>query len=175
MSDEYLGMETSPEVLLAQLAGAYRGEVYGVAFFTHLLDHYQGYTDKESQRTVLQLMLNVERVTQAILGAHLPTLEVPCNPDDLHMQQLGIRDAEAWLTLPWPELMNTMLAWVAPYQRQYRQQFSRAGGFGPLFYLVDKHETALFECLQAAQQGEADAARWLRQFLAAYPHSGVHY
>ncbi len=173
MSDGSLNLETSPEVLLAQLAGAFRGEVYGIAFFTHMLTHYQGYTDEAAQRPALELLLKVEQITAAIMAAHLPTLEVPCDLDDPLMRAQGIKDADAWLNLGWPELINTLVDWVAPYQQQYRDQSERAGGFWPLFYLVDKHETAIFDYLQAEQQGDKNATAVLQRFIDAYPNSGL--
>lgn len=173
MADNSSHLETSPEVLLAQLAGAFRGEVYGIAFFTHLLEHYSGYTDEERQRHILTMLLQVEQVTAAIMAAHLPTLDVRCDMADPQMQYQGQQDADKWLSLSWPRLIDTMVDWVTPYQRQYREQNENAGGFWPLFYLVDKHETAIYEFLQAEQIGDENAPEILRRFLDAYPNSGV--
>lgn len=156
-------LKASSEVLREELAAAFRGEVYGIAFFEHFIAHYEHF-ETQYQRDVFNLLLKVEQVTADILAEHLPALDVSCDFSDEQKQE-GVQDARKWLHKPWPELIDTMVRWVQPYHAKYHEQAQQAGDFLPLFNLVDHHEMAIYQYFLAEQAGEPDAGAILQRFL----------
>ncbi|WP_028117027.1 hypothetical protein [Ferrimonas senticii] len=150
---------------LDHIADAYWGELYGIAFFNHYLNHYP----QSTLRPLWQQLLAVEQLTAARLQPLLPVATGEAERV-LQQQQKGIRDAERWLRQPWPQLLQTLLTWVEPYEQRYRQQLALAVDSPEqrqALQLIADHETAIYQCLQRYQAGECGLAV-LQAFLDKY-------
>ena len=84
------------------------------------------------------------------------------------MEKKGLADANKWLALPWQELVDTMVPWVAPYQQRYQQQADEATEHRALFSLVADHENAIYDYLLAEQRGDNSALDILTTFINKY-------
>ncbi|BDM65818.1 hypothetical protein NFHSH190041_32700 [Shewanella sp. NFH-SH190041] len=155
-----------------QLQQAYRGELYGIAFFSTMLAGFRDWDAMGRHRHAFELLLQVERVTAAQLERQLPSFGCVCQPHDEEMAAKGDADASRWLNLSWESLIDTMVDWVAPYQEVYRQQRVKAeqhhSPMTELFHLVDEHETAIYCYLLAQQRNEANATQILSDFIARH-------
>lgn len=151
---------------LNQLHQAYRGELYGIAFFQQLLEYQQCLADVNS-RAILSLtnLLEIEHITACKLYSSLTALSVPCEKQDDAMTQRGVTDASRWQALPWNKLTDTLLNWVEPYQGQYQQQANSAEEFHELFDLVNEHETCIYQFLLSEQKNESNAQEKLQGFI----------
>ncbi|PKF48863.1 hypothetical protein [Enterovibrio nigricans] len=147
----------------AQLLTAYRGEIYGIAFFSYFAKNY---ADK-TRLTLWETLIQVETVTANLLEPHLRTSFIPFKKDDVEMQAKGIVDAEKWISLPWDELTEILTDWVEPYEVKYREWYAEAEKNQEAFALIADHETAIFECWKAFKNGE-DGEKFLRNFIQQY-------
>ncbi|PSV00322.1 hypothetical protein [Photobacterium kishitanii] len=127
------------------LREAYLGELYGINFFSTLLN---GYEDR-SHVDKLDALLRIEHITGKKLKAALEPLGVVCPQYDPKMEQKGIADANKWIHLPWNELIDTMVTWVAPYQQRYQELADSAQDHHELFKLVAEHENTIYKFLLA--------------------------
>ncbi|TLS79292.1 hypothetical protein [Photobacterium damselae] len=148
----------------AQLHNAYLGELYGIAFFQYFANNYHDSHYQEHW----QLLTEIEELTAQLLEQGLKPLGIECTPHNSEMEQKGISDAKKWQTLTWPDLIKTMVDWVAPYQIRYQQQSDLATEYKELYKLVADHENAIYNYLVAEHQGSGESLTILRQFLAAY-------
>ncbi|PSU72560.1 hypothetical protein C9J22_00970 [Photobacterium phosphoreum] len=150
---------------LNHLYNAYLGELYGISFFTTFVEQYSDH----SHNNKLQALLEIEIITTKKLKAALLPLVIE-SPDydmdmDMDMTQKGISDANKWLHLPWPTLIDTMVTWVAPYQQRYQQQADNAQQHHALFTLVADHENTIYDFLLAEQAGSPESIHILMQFI----------
>ncbi|MGR5145066.1 hypothetical protein ACQKP8_00795 [Photobacterium alginatilyticum] len=151
-------------MLTEQLFSAYLGELYGIAFFTAFAEKYSD--DKHINKW--QKLILVEQVTARHLKTGLEKLGISCPDSHPVMEDKGRHDAEKWLSLEWPDLVDTMASWVEPYALKYRHQAQRARQHSELFLLVQEHEDAIFSFLQAEQCQETNSQAALDNFLARY-------
>ncbi len=84
------------------------------------------------------------------------------------MEQRGHQDAEKWLSLEWPVLVDTMASWVEPYALKYRQQAEQAQAHQALYQLVQEHEDAILAFLHAEQRHDRNSLAVLDNFLSRY-------
>ncbi|MDD9157609.1 hypothetical protein PVK64_15665 [Aliivibrio sp. S4TY2] len=146
-----------------RIHSAYKGEIYGISFFTYFADNY---TDKKSHPLWLALT-QVERATADLLEISLHKLQIPFERHDPLMIDKGIIDAKRWLTLPWNELVDTLTDWVKPYEKKYREWALEAEDHTEVFQLIADHETAIYQCWKAEQNGEPGIG-YLSTFIQKY-------
>ena len=146
---------------LNHLYDAYLGELYGISFFTTFVEQYSD----RSHNNKWQALLDVEIITAEKLKVALLPLGIECPDYDIEMAQKGIADANKWLHLPWPTLINTMVSWVAPYQQRYQQQADNAQQHHALFTLVADHENTIYDFLLAEQAGSLESIQILNHFI----------
>ncbi|WP_064606839.1 hypothetical protein [Photobacterium sp. J15] len=149
---------------IEQLYSAYLGELYGIAFFTTFAEKYSD----NSHINKWQKLIQIEQITAQRLKAGLEPLGQTCPVHHPEMELKGLHDADKWLHLEWPELINTMAPWVEPYALKYRKQALQASEHKALFSLVQEHEDAILAFLKAEQQGDADSVAILNKFIASY-------
>ncbi|MGF1725720.1 hypothetical protein [Photobacterium nomapromontoriensis] len=147
---------------LNQLYSAYLGELYGIAFFTAFAKKYSDDTHIKKW----QLLIQIEQITAQKLQSGLDAVGLSCPENDLAMQNKGEQDAEKWLDLPWNDLINTLLPWVAPYAQKYQEQAATATEHHELFNLVQQHEDAIYAFLQAEQQSTGSGVSILETFIS---------
>ncbi|WP_318447630.1 hypothetical protein [Photobacterium leiognathi] len=150
--------------MIAQLYTAYLGELYGIVFFKTFAEKYSD----DSHNDKWQTLIKVEELTAKRLKTGLEALGHPCADYDQAMAEKGLADAEKWLSLPWKELVDTMVPWVAPYQQRYQQQANEATEHQALFTLVADHENAIYDYLLAEQRGDKNALNVLDTFINKY-------
>ncbi|MBV7299135.1 hypothetical protein [Enterovibrio paralichthyis] len=150
--------------MLDPIKSAYNGELYGIAFFAHFAANYQN----SSRAEVWNTLGEVEMLTARLLKSELERLGESVPETDAIMTAKGIADAEKWLHLPWPELIDTLVDWVAPYQALYQKNTDTAPGHLPLYRLVSDHENAIYAFLLAEQVGKTDSIEVLKGFLHQY-------
>ncbi|KLV09635.1 hypothetical protein ABT56_00720 [Photobacterium aquae] len=149
---------------LQQLYSAYLGELYGIAFFTAFAQKYSN----DSHINKWQHLIQVEQITANRLKNGLEAANYPCPSQDDEMENKGLEDAEKWLGLDWPTLIDTMIPWVEPYALRYREQAAAATEHKELFELVQAHEDAIYEFLLAEQHENDSGLAILADFIAAY-------
>lgn len=147
-----------------KLYSAYLGELYGISFFSTFIEKY---SDNRHNNKWLTL-LKIEEITARELKIGLTHLGKICPEYDEEMHQKGIKDANKWLALPWPTLVDTMVNWVAPYQQAYQQQADSAQQYQDLFDLVADHENAIYDYLLAEQAQDPHSMRILTDFINRY-------
>ncbi|KJG02042.1 hypothetical protein [Photobacterium angustum] len=150
--------------MIAQLYNAYLGELYGIVFFKTFAEKYSD----DSHNNKWQTLIKVEELTAKCLKDGLEALGHPCPDYDQEMENKGLADANKWLALPWQELVDTMVPWVAPYQQRYQQQADEATEHRYLFTLVADHENAIYDYLLAEQRGDNSALDILTTFMNKY-------
>ncbi|MGF1716066.1 hypothetical protein L4D08_14410 [Photobacterium chitinilyticum] len=151
-------------MLIEQLFSAYLGELYGIAFFTAFAEKYSD----DNHINKWQTLILVERITAQHLKSGLEKLAVECPDRHLEMEQKGRLDAEKWLSLEWPVLVDTMASWVEPYALKYRQQAQQAQAHLALYQLVQAHEDAILAFLHAEQRQDKNSLAALDRFLSCY-------
>ena len=144
---------------------AYRGELFGIAFFKAFADSAK---DSE-ERDKWQCLIELERHTAALLKTWLERNGQVCATDDPEMEAKGRQTAAPWLDLAWQPLMGTLGPWVEGYAIKYRQQAERA----PVeqYQICDMtaaHEEAILSFLQVELAGERDSLKAIREFMANY-------
>ncbi|MBW3163178.1 hypothetical protein [Ferrimonas balearica] len=138
-----------------RLNEAYRGEIYGIAFFQHML------SQRPEHATLWQTLFAVEVRTAALLSGD-QAVSVSA-PERAALWHKGVAQARQWDALPWPELLTTLIDWVTPYEQRYRE-WAEAD---PQLALVARHETAIWQALKDLSQG-GDGLATLHQFLDDY-------
>lgn len=146
---------------LDNLYNAYLGELYGISFFTTFVEQYSD----RSHNNKWQALLDIELITAKKLKLALQPLGMECPDYDAEMAQKGIADANKWLHLPWPILIDTMVTWVAPYQQRYQQQADNAQQHQDLYTLVADHENTIYDFLLAEQSGSTESFQILQRFV----------
>ncbi|QUM86099.1 hypothetical protein [Moritella sp. 28] len=146
-----------------RIHSAYRGEIYGISFFTHFANNY---TNK-SLIALWHSLIQVERLTADLLEISLNKNNIEYDRNDSLMNAKGIKDASAWINLPWSELVDTLINWVEPYERQYRLWVIETTQEFETFQLIADHETAIFQCWKSEQIGESGIPK-LQAFIAKY-------
>ncbi|AMG31556.1 hypothetical protein AL542_15235 [Grimontia hollisae] len=150
--------------MITALKNAYMGELYGIAFFRYFIDNRK---DGDKQGT-WQRLLDIELLTAQRLRQGLELLGEQVPETDEAMTSKGMSDAEKWANLPWPQLIDTMVDWVAPYQQRYQANTDAATEYLDLFTLVSDHENAIYDFLLAEKNGAANPGAILDGFLALY-------
>lgn len=124
------------------LLEAYQGEIYGIAFFQHML------AQRPEEADLWQALLAVEIRTAALLA---PEQAVKVSaPERAALLRKGINEARRWQALPQPQLLSTLCDWVAPYEVRYRQWAEQDSALK----MVAEHETALYQSLCHARDGQ---------------------
>ena len=156
--------------MIHNVLAAYYGEIYGIAFFNHYLNHYA----HGEQQTLWQTLIEVEELTAEKLKPVLLASGMDIENRHQEMLDKGLADAAKWIELPWPELVATLLKWVEPYEMKYRawheevkasQQYSIAER--EAIELIADHETAIYHCWQHYHINESGLPA-LNAFLAKY-------
>lgn len=145
-----------------RILSAYKGEVYGIAFFTHFVNHYQ----HASPSLFWQHLVDVEIRTADLLEIELEKHHISHNRHDADMINKGIADAAKWIELPYNALIATLTSWVEPYESKYRL-WSQEASDDEALVLIAAHETAIYHCLKAEQNG-ISGLPILKQFLKDY-------
>ena len=148
---------------------AYQGEIYGIAFFSYFAAHYPN----SQYQPLWHRLIEVEQLTADLLAAHLRHHELGYADNDRDMQAKGVADAHAWITLPWPELVTTLVDWVAPYEHKYRLWLTEADNDMAAYQLIAEHETAIYQCWQSQLQG-LPGITYLSAFLTKYGSAKHH-
>ena len=151
-----------------QIVAAYDGEIYGIAFFDYFTSNYAD----ASRLSLWNALIEVEVVTAQRLQAGLMACGVEFEIERLEMQQKGKKDAAKWIDLAWPDLTDTLLPWIAPYEVKYREWAEQARQDSlphtqALFDLIADHETAIYQCWQQEQNGRSGMAV-LQVFVQQY-------
>lgn len=154
---------------LNPLFSAYRGELYGIAFFTAFAQQYSD----DTHINKWQLLIQVEEVTAKLLKNGLTPLGMDCPQADPEMENKGVKDAENWLHLSWPALLDTLIPWVEPYAVRYRRQADDATVHHDLYALVRDHEDAILNFLQAEKARPGTGLPYLQHFLTTYAPQAV--
>ena len=156
--------------MIHNVLSAYYGEIYGIAFFNHYLNHYA----HGEQQTLWQTLVEVEELTAEKLKPVMLTNGMDIENRHQEMLDKGLADATKWIELPWLELVATLLKWVEPYEVKYQewheevkasQQYSIAEQ--EAIELIADHETAIYHCWQQHHTGEPGLPA-LNAFLAKY-------
>ncbi|MBY6185727.1 hypothetical protein KUV89_03610 [Marinobacter hydrocarbonoclasticus] len=142
---------------MSQLLDAYKGEIYGIAFFQQMLNH------RPQETALWQRMLDLESRTAALLAPAMAS-QVPAL-ERAELWKKGVAEAKRWQHLPPAELFTTLVDWVEPYEIRYRR-WAEAEADAALTMVAD-HETALYRSLVAARD-DKDALRPLNDFLNRY-------
>ena len=151
--------------MLQHLLQAYRGELYGIAFFQRFLDA----STRPHDRRTWQLLIDIEQRTAECLRAYLVPLGILCPEDDPEMVQAGRRQANLWLELPWDALMATLAPWIKTYAERYRQQATEDKVHHTISTLVADHEDAILAFVEREIAQDAHSLSPLTEFLARYP------
>ena len=142
---------------------AYLGEIYGIAFFTLLHN-----VEEDSQRQALwHKLVEVETITAERLLSHLLKQSERFVFPVEEMTQKGNTDAKQWLGLAWPQLLQTLLNWVKPYEHEYRQWAEDSTEHHAIFELIAAHETAIYQCFKdelAQKNGQAKLDHFIEQY-----------
>lgn len=129
---------------------AYNGEIYGIAFFEHFITHYP----HPSNTQFWQKLIDIEMLTANILHKWLVSANVEFEINPESMQLKGQLEAKKWINLPWSELIETLLPWIAPYEHLYCEWEDSAQKDRQIFTVIAEHETALYHSWQREQRGE---------------------
>ncbi len=151
--------------MLQNLLQAYRGELYGIAFFQTFLDA----TTRPHERRTWQLLIDIEQRTAECLSAYLVPLGIHCPENDPAMVQAGRRQANLWLDLPWDTLMATLAPWIKTYAERYRQQAAEDKVHHTISTLVADHEDAILAFVEREIAQDTNSLSPLIEFLARYP------
>lgn len=142
---------------------AYRGEQYGIVFFSHFLSLYKN----EQKSALWETLIKVEVLTAKLLEQHLIKNQFTFKSHDPEMERKGHNEAEQWLTLSWDRLTITLTSWVEPYEKKYRAWVDEAPAHKDVFQLIADHETAIYRCWQHEQEGKSGLPA-LKHFLQQY-------
>ncbi len=146
-----------------RIHAAYKGEIYGISFFSYFANHY---SDK-SHSQLWETLIHIETLTAKGLEPSLDKHSIEYDRHDKKIQLKGREDAAAWLELPWPQLVQTLANWVEPYESKYREWAKEAREEINAFHLVADHETAIYECWKAEILGQSGVPVLL-QFIKQY-------
>lgn len=152
--------------MLERIRVAYDGEIYGIAFFNYFAVQYG---DKK-RLALWQCLIEVEQLTADLLQEGLIQHGVVFELDTIEMQQKGKKDAAKWIDLAWPDLIETLLPWIEPYEVKYREWAQAAQSEQNLFSLIADHETAIYQCWQLEQKGQSGIVI-LQAFIQQYKAS----
>ena len=144
---------------------AYRGEIYGISFFSYFAKNYA----EKSHLQLWETLIQIETLTADLLEASLDRLLVKYDRYDSDMQQKGEEDAAAWLDLPWPALVQTLIDWVKPYETKYRLWAEESTEERDTFLVIAAHETAIYQCWQTeihGQSGIPSLLKFIKQYSA---------
>ncbi len=130
---------------------AYRGEIYGISFFSYFANHYS----KNSHPQLWKTLINVETLTAKLLEPSLDKHSIEYDKHDKDMQLKGREDAAVWIELPWPQLVKTLTNWVEPYESKYQEWAKEAKEEVNAFNLIADHETAIYRCWKAEMLGQS--------------------
>ena len=147
----------------ARIHIAYRGELYGIAFF----NYFAGHRAVDDHSSLWKALVEIETLTAKLLQQSLDKHAIEYDKYDPLMQLKGEKDAAAWIDLPWSKLVQTLRDWVEPYESKYRAWADEATEESNAFKLIADHETAIYECLQAEISGQSGLPFLLR-FLKHY-------
>ncbi|WP_434361220.1 hypothetical protein NF212_22745 [Parasalinivibrio latis] len=150
--------------MITPLKSAYFGELYGLAFFDHFIRFYPD----SSKQEAFHVLWKVEALTARLLREGVASIGESVPDHDRAMEEKGIADAVKWINLPWETLIDTMVAWVEPYQKRYQADTDVATKHLALYTLVSDHENAIFDFLLAEQSGQKDSLGILKTFLGHY-------
>ncbi|MGF1886755.1 hypothetical protein L4D13_11515 [Photobacterium profundum] len=142
---------------------AYKGEIYGISFFSFFAKNY---ADK-SHSQLWETLIHVEVLTAKLLEPYLDKHSIEYDKHNTDMQLKGIKDAEFWVDLPWDQLVQTLTNWVEPYEEKYRVWAEEAKENIQAFSLIADHETAIFQCWKAEMIGKSGVPILLR-FIKRY-------
>ncbi|GAA4649447.1 hypothetical protein GCM10023116_17210 [Kistimonas scapharcae] len=151
--------------MLQHLLQAYRGELYGIAFFQTLLNT----ATSTHERRAWQLLIDIEQRTAECLSAYLIPRGIPCPEDDDDMVRAGQQQANLWIDLPWDTLMATLAPWIRTYAERYRQQVTADNPHHTISSLVADHEDAILAFVEREMAQAANSLAPLTEFLARYP------
>ncbi len=151
--------------MLQHLLQAYRGELYGIAFFQTLLNA----ATNTHERRAWQLLIDIEQRTAECLSAYLIPRGIHCPEDDLEMVRAGQQQAHLWIDLPWDNLMATLAPWIRTYAERYRQQAAADNTHHTISTLVAEHEDAILAFVEQEMAQAANSLAPLTEFLARYP------
>ncbi|MFL7013299.1 hypothetical protein [Enterovibrio norvegicus] len=155
-----------------RIHSAYKGEVYGISFFTYFADHYSdssaNVATENAREALWEALVLVEALTADLLEETLKARGVSFDRNDEEMRRKGEEDAHAWVVLPWSELVKTLIHWVAPWELKYREWLDDApADCHAVFLLIAEHETAIYQCWEAEQRGET-GVDILNDFIRKY-------
>lgn len=142
---------------------AYRGEIYGIAFFSYFANHYSNHADPQ----LWEALINVEKLTAKLLKQYLNKHSIEYNKQDKSMQLKGEKDAINWIELPWPQLIKTLINWVEPYENKYQEWAKSENKKIRILNLLAEHETAIYKCWKAEMLGESGIPTLLK-FINKY-------
>ncbi len=151
--------------MLQQLLQAYRGELYGIAFFEAFLETATSHIERRKW----QYLIEVEQRTAQCLKAYLEPLGIHCPEDDADMVQAGQRQASLWLHLPWDTLMATLSPWIKTYADRYRQQANTDKTHQIASNMVADHEDAILAFVDRELAQAPDSLAPLIEYLDKYP------
>ena len=144
---------------------AYRGELFGIAFFSAFAETAEGSEAHEKWLALIEL----EHHTAALLKRWLERNGQVCAAKDPEMEAHGRETALPWLALDWNSLMATMAPWIEGYAIKYRD---RADGAPPELYwicdMVAAHEEAILSFVLAEQSGKGDSLKAVQAFMTNY-------
>ncbi|GIU38052.1 hypothetical protein L2719_07135 [Shewanella schlegeliana] len=136
--------------MIERIQNAYDGEIYGISFFSYLDNNYQF---KASSKTLWKTLIQVETLTANLLENTLAEHQFEYDCNNGAMINKGNSDAQKWCHLPWAELVDTLVNWVEPYEKKYRDWADEARIETDSFRLIAEHETAIYECFKAEKVG----------------------
>ena len=142
---------------------AYKGEIYGIAFFEHFSHHY---SDKNHEQ-LWNALVEVEKLTAKLLLKYLRQSKEQIQYDSNEIKQNGIRDAEKWINLPWLELISTLIVWVKPYEEKYISWATKANNGLAIFNIIADHETAILLSLKNEEHGVSGIS-YLTSYIELY-------
>lgn len=149
--------------MIERIHTAYKGEVYGISFFSYFAKYYSDSTFIPLWKSLIQVEILTADLIQMSLNRHA----ISYNRDDSLMIEKGLNDAKKWIDLPWQELVETLAQWVEPYEEKYRGWASQATQDIEVFELISAHETAIYECWKAERNGQSGIPHLLA-FIKAY-------
>lgn len=141
----------------AALEFAWSGEIYGMAFFQQLLNHYP------AQREVWSALYDIEAFTEHYLRQRLASVLTLSEQKQSELINKGVNDASEWLALTWQLLCPRMRDWIAPWQQTYACWQQQAQQWQAEFSVIYLHENIIFNYWTAAALNNAQAYSRLQQ------------
>lgn len=146
----------------AALKFAWGGEIYGMSFFQHFIDH-DALDDHPWRREIWHTLYRIEMITENYLRQRLAAVVSLDETEQQQLREQGVHEAGQWLHLSWQPLCVQMRDWVAPWQEKYADWYQQAQQTGSQqswqaeFNLVHVHESAIFTFWQGAAQTDDHA------------------